>query len=384
MTAAARVRAPERAAEVGPAGTTQRSVERCVGAELGAMPANDISPAPTVHGAWTAFLEYYELRASANEIGASTVEVYTNLRACLGELANVRIDLLTKPAVWRWFRSFGQHPSVRTGRPRPSQGNAARHVLGLVCNFAELSGWRPEGSNPVRGVPRYRAKPRERYLSAEECPALFRAIGVVEARRTKRRYSEPLRNVALFSPTRLIVALYLSGRRYQSIARLKAEDVLLDTANGEPHPRPVMWCLTKGKGRRCYPVSPALATLFRQQRELVGDLSPYLFPSPASCGWIPSIAAVWEEVCEVAGLRNFVLHGLRHTAACQLLLHGVDRKDVARYLDDDQRVLDQHYDHVQITPTHRRAVDLGSQILLALAQGLPVDDGYRPLSEGQP
>lgn len=343
------------------------------------MPANDISPAPTVHAAWTAFIEYYELRATANEISAATVAVYTNLRACLGELGEQRIDLLTKPAVWKWLRSFGQVPSVRTGRPRPTQGNAARHVLGLVCNYAELCGWRPEGSNPVRGVPRYRARPRERFLSAEECPVLFAAIAFVEARRTKRRYREPLRNVALFSPTRLIVALYLSGRRYQSIARLTTADVLLDTESGDPHPRPVMWCIVKGKGRRCYPVSPALAELLRRQCILVGDLSPYLFPSPASCGWIPSIAAVWEEVCEVAGLRNFVLHGLRHTAACQLLLH-VDRKDVARYLDDDQRVLDQFYDHVQITPTHRRAVDLGSQILLALAQGEPVDDGYRPLS----
>ena len=332
-------------------------------------------PAPTVVEAWTAFINYYELRAAVDEISPNTVDNYRRLRATLGELTDIRIDALTKPAVFAWHRSFAQILSIRTGKPRRAQGNNARHVLGLVCEYAELMGWRRENTNPVRGVPRFTIRPRERFLSVEECVALNRCLALVELRRSCRRFQHPLSRVAVYSPTRIIRGLYLSGRRFGELADLQDQDLDLVSA------RPTMICNVKGKGRRAYPLAPPMVALLQEQVHRCQGITPYVFPSPTSeSGHIESVTPVWLEVCELAGIQ-MVLHGLRHTGASQLLLHGVDRRDVERFLDDDRATLSTHYDHIQITPTHRRAVDIGTDIMWRLGAGLPVDDGYRPLRQ---
>ena len=52
--------------------------------------------------------------------------------------------------------------------PTPGAANNVRALLSKAFNLAEVWGWRPEGSNPVRHVERYKQAKRERYLSAEE------------------------------------------------------------------------------------------------------------------------------------------------------------------------------------------------------------------------
>ena len=58
-----------------------------------------------------------------------------------------------------WFASLHATP-VAADRSMP--------VLSVIMREAEAIGLRPEGSNPCRGIRRYRRKGRERFLSDDE------------------------------------------------------------------------------------------------------------------------------------------------------------------------------------------------------------------------
>ena len=57
----------------------------------------------------------------------------------------------------------------------PVMANRARSVLSSAFNLAELWGWRAEGTNPCRHVPRYKEQARERFLSEQELGRLLGA-----------------------------------------------------------------------------------------------------------------------------------------------------------------------------------------------------------------
>ena len=71
--------------------------------------------------------------------------------------------------------------SFRGGKVVAGGAVVANRCLALVSkmfNLAELWGWRPENSNPVRHIEKYKEVKRERYLSGEE----FARVGDVLAR----------------------------------------------------------------------------------------------------------------------------------------------------------------------------------------------------------
>ena len=61
--------------------------------------------------------------------------------------------------VRKWFTSL---------RATPVAADRSMPVLSVIMREAERMGLRPEGSNPCRGIRRYRRKGRERFLSDDE------------------------------------------------------------------------------------------------------------------------------------------------------------------------------------------------------------------------
>ena len=53
----------------------------------------------------------------------------------------------------------------------PTVANRAADILVKMFNLSDAWGWRPSGTNPARGVPRFRVEKHERFLTREE---LFR------------------------------------------------------------------------------------------------------------------------------------------------------------------------------------------------------------------
>ena len=204
---------------------------------------------------------------------------------------------ITRQDVQRWFASLHTTP-VAADRSAP--------ILSVIMRQAEVYGYRPEGSNPCRGIRRYRRKGRQRFLSEQELRRLAR---VLDSHKTRHRYH------AAF-----IRLLLLTGCRKSEIATLAWSDYregrlfLRDSKTG---PRTV-WLST--------PARAVLDSLPRKDK--------WVFPSPRQQG--PMTAAVfdkfWGRIREEAGIADVRLHDCRHTYASIAIMAGESVTTTARLL----------------------------------------------------
>ena len=122
-------------------------------------------------------------------------------RQILPAFAARQIAEITRQDVQRWFASL---------RATPAAADRSMPVLSVILKEAELLGYRPEGSNPCRGLRRYRRKGRERFLSDEE-------IGRVATRLSAHEAEWPLEVAA-------VRFLMLTGCRKGEVVTLRWSD----------------------------------------------------------------------------------------------------------------------------------------------------------------
>ncbi len=100
----------------------------------------------------------------------------------------------------------------------PTVANRAADILVKMFNLADAWGWRPSGSNPCRGVPRFRVEKHERFLTREE---LFRLGETLRA--------APAERLASTHSAAAIRLLVLTGCRRNEILGLRWDDLNFDT-----------------------------------------------------------------------------------------------------------------------------------------------------------
>ena len=196
-----------------------------------------------------------------------------------------------------WFASL---------RATPVAADRSMPVLSVIMGEAEAMGLRPEGSNPCRGIRRYRRKGRERFLSDDEIRRLSARLSAHAGRR-------PLSVGA-------IRLLLLTGCRKGEILTLRWSDYRdghLFLRDGKTGPRTV-WL--------SQPARNVLDGLERTSR--------WVFPAlredrPLSGAWLHWN---WCRVREEAGLRDARLHDLRHTHASLALREGESVLAIGRLL----------------------------------------------------
>ena len=197
----------------------------------------------------------------------------------LPRFAGRQIVDIERRDVRNWFASL---------RATPVAADRSMPVLSVIMREAEAMGIRPEGSNPCRGIRRYRRKGRERFLSDDEIRRLSAALPAHAAERP--------RQIAV------IRLLLLTGCRKGEILTLRWSDYregrlfLRDSKSG---PRTV-WL--------SQPARDVLAGLGRTSR--------WVFPSSRgdrsrTNGWVQRF---WCRVRAEADLSGVRLHDLRHQA----------------------------------------------------------------------
>lgn len=195
------------------------------------------------------------------------------------------------------------HASLRA---TPVAADRAMPVLSVIMRGAEAMGLRPEGSNPCRGIRRYRRKGRERFLSDDEI----------------RRLSATLSAHAGDRPGQVAVVrlLLLTGCRKGEIMTLRWSDYRdgrLFLRDGKTGPRTV-W----------------LSEPARKVLDGLGRSSEWVFPSlrgdrPRSNEWLHRF---WRRVRVEADLPGVCLHDLRHTLASVALREGETVLAIGRLL----------------------------------------------------
>ena len=199
--------------------------------------------------------------------------------------------------VRNWFASL---------RATPVAADRSMPVLSVIMREAEAMGLRPEGSNPCRGIRRYRRKGRERFLSDDELRRLSSALSAHAERK-------PLQIAA-------VRLLLLTGCRKSEILTLRWSDYregrlfLRDSKTG---PRTV-WL--SGPARK------VLDGIERTGR--------WVFPAPRTGGpsgrsWLDPF---WSAIRAEAELCDVRLHDLRHTHASIALRQGETVLAIGRLL----------------------------------------------------
>ncbi len=103
-------------------------------------------------------------------------------------IAGVRLDRVQR----------GEIIALHTKRGEtPFEANRLLAVLSRMFSLAEQKGLRPTGSNPCRGVERYREARRERFLSAAELARLGNALA--EATRRHASAAKPCQQLACYA-----------------------------------------------------------------------------------------------------------------------------------------------------------------------------------------
>jgi site-specific recombinase XerD len=141
-----------------------------------------------------------------------------------------------------------------------------------------------------------------------------------------------------------------TGLRVSEMIGLRCKDVVLETG---AHVR----CQGKGRKRRCTPLRQETTTLLKAWlRERHGEPEDALFPSIRGCQLsrdaverlVAKHAATAQSHCPSLKRKKVTPHVLRHSAAMDLLRHGVDRSVIALWLGHESVETTQMYLHADM------------------------------------
>ena len=171
---------------------------------------------------------------------------------------------------------------------RPSQRNRVLAFVSRLFTLAERWEWRPQHTNPVRGIERGREEPRRRILSEHELAVLSRALKEAEA-------SRPVSVAA-------IRVAALTGLRISEVIAMQWDDI--DLCSGRVH-------LPSTKtGPRVHDLPTAALALVVACPRINDWVFTYGRSAPVT---YRTVRQHFSEVVAKAGLKNVRLHDLRRT-----------------------------------------------------------------------
>ncbi|WP_243654474.1 tyrosine-type recombinase/integrase [Novosphingobium sp. PhB57] len=214
--------------------------------------------------------------------------------------------------------------------------NRAIPILSVMLGYAETLGYREIGSNPCRGVPRFKRKPMERYLSAREYAQLATALCETQA--------------ALPDATAAVRILLYTGARRSEVAALRWEWIgthFADLPDSKTGPK------------RLYLNRPAIDVLDRLGRETSGAV----FGDRLSRARLDKH---WQLIRERAGLRDVRLHDLRHSFASVAIGRGISLAKLGGILGHELPETTARYAHLADELVHEAAARVSHSMARAL------------------
>ena len=181
---------------------------------------------------------------------------------------------------------------------KPVQRNRVAALTSRLFNLFESWEWRPQHSNPVRGIERAREQPRDRVLEPSELAALAGALND----------SEPSSPAAVAA----IRFAAVTGLRIGEVLAIRWEHIAFETGR---------LTLPETKtGRRVHDLpTPAVETLPALPR-----INGWCFTTgPDAAVTYKTTRAVFARVAEAAGLSDVRLHDLRRTVMTNAAMAGV-------------------------------------------------------------
>lgn len=281
-----------------------REARERAGRELAAIRAGESDPldrrreakqAPTIDDLLTRFFDAYApARMEAGRLTARTIADYRKqARRYIGPVLGTRqVAKVTRHDVERFAATMAK---------TPTQLNRTLAFLSRIFTLAEHWEWRPQHTNPVRGIERAKEQARDRVLAPSELAALAGALDSLED-------THP-------SPVAAIRVAAMTGLRISECLSLAWEHVSFETGRAT---------LPRTKtGRRVVPLAAPVLDLLSRLPHINGN--PWVFAGTKDAATTYKTArSVFAEACERAGLVDVRLHDLRRSVATNLAGSGVN------------------------------------------------------------
>ena len=233
-------------------------------------------------------------------------------------------------------------------RATPGAANAVLGLLSRMFRMAEAWGLVPPGSNPCRGLRRYRTRKCERFLTQDEFRRLGRALRDLETE-----------GKTWPSAAAAIRLLALTGCRRSEILDLHWDDV--DRTAGELRLRDAK------AGPRMVPLTKPVKRVLDGVPRLPDN--PWVFPARHGDGRLTDLHHYWEAVRERAGLHDVRIHDLRHSYASRALALGESLSAIGRLLGHRHVVSTARYAHLMRDAEKAAAARVGESIGVHVTNG---------------
>lgn len=259
-------------------------------------------------------------------------------RAIVPRLGRLRIDKVIRADVAALHHAR---------RDTPIDANRVLALLSKMFSLAEAYGLRPQGTNPSRGIKRYRENRRERFLSDSELARLGTALSDAE------NGGEALFAVAAL---RLLV---LTGARRGEILGAKWQDVDFEAG--------VLRVARPKEGRpKAVRLGPPALSILSSLPRVEGN--PYVIVGRVHGSPFVGLQDVWERVRAKAGLEDVRIHDLRHAFASVAVAGGASLPVIGALLGHRQAATTQRYAHLSDDPLRSVADATSQRIAAALRQ----------------
>jgi integrase len=234
----------------------------------------------------------------------------------------------------------------------PTQANRVLGCIRKMFNLAELWGYRPDGSNPCRHVPKYPEKGTTRLITDAQMRQLFAYLHKVDTE-------------GLEHPT-LTLAIRL---QFEFAARM-SEILLLQWDWVDLPNRRVVWPDSK-TGDMSKPMSEEAYRLLSSATHY--ENSPYVCPSIFNSK-LPLAAhtyyRAWRRILDCAGVPPVGTHGIRHRSATDIANSGIPVKVGMALTAHKTVMMFMRYVHTEDAPV-RAAAELVANRRKAVVESRP-------------
>jgi integrase len=209
----------------------------------------------------------------------------------------------------------------------------------------------PVGTNPCRGMKRFREDIRERFLSEEEVARLGTALA--NADKSRNEGGEDWRALNVL---RLLV---YTGARLSEILSLQWTSIQWEAGIAR---------LSDSKtGAKSLPLPAPALNILRNLSEERGRPSKFVFPGARPNTHFTGIQKPWQRIRLKAGLADVRIHDLRHCFASMAVARGESLYLVGAVLGHRSASTTQRYAHLSMQPVLESA-NRTSNLLAGLMQ----------------
>jgi integrase len=234
----------------------------------------------------------------------------------------------------------------------------ANRLLEKVCaiyNKAIEWGW--EGTNPAKGIKKFKEKSRGRFLRKDEVPRFFNALAQ-EENHTVRDY--------------ILISL-LTGARKGNVLAMFWDQVnftleewhIPETKNGDPHVIPL--------------TAPAIEILQERRRNAQ---SPYVFPGKGKTGHLVEPKKAWGRILKRAGIADLRIHDLRRTLGSWMAALGATTAIIGKTLAHKSAQATKVYERLDIDPV-RAFITRASEEIFSVAYAGSIPESGHPETPGK-